>query len=53
MFEALGKYAVFSGRAGRQEYWLFQLLIFSINFIVYFITQNTNHEYVLVVFLLI
>jgi uncharacterized membrane protein YhaH (DUF805 family) len=28
MFKALGKYAVFSGRAGRKEYWLFQLLMF-------------------------
>ena len=52
MFEALGKYAVFSGRAGRQEYWLFQLLVFCFNFICYFITQITNPEYVVVVILI-
>ena len=28
MFEALKKYAVFSGRARRKEYWLFMLLYF-------------------------
>ena len=28
MFEALKKYAVFSGRARRKEYWLFVLLYF-------------------------
>jgi len=28
MFEALSKYAVFEGRARRQEYWLFALLYF-------------------------
>ena len=28
MFEALYKYAVFSGRARRKEYWLFMLLYF-------------------------
>ena len=30
MFKALKKYAVFSGRASRKEYWLFFLLYFSL-----------------------
>jgi uncharacterized membrane protein YhaH (DUF805 family) len=36
MFEALGKYAVFSGRAGRKEYWLFQLLLISYFSIIHY-----------------
>ncbi|MCH9757729.1 MAG: DUF805 domain-containing protein [Proteobacteria bacterium] len=31
MFTALKKYAVFSGRARRKEYWLFMLLCFILN----------------------
>ena len=33
MFEALKKYAVFSGRARRKEYWLFVLLLIIANLI--------------------
>ena len=34
MFEPLRKFAVFSGRARRKEYWLFTLLLFVANVII-------------------
>ena len=37
MFEALYKYAVFSGRARRKEYWLFMLLYCIVVFVGLFI----------------
>jgi uncharacterized membrane protein YhaH (DUF805 family) len=34
MFEAFKKYAVFSGRASRSEYWLFMLFVLTVNFVL-------------------
>ena len=47
MFEALKKYAVFSGRARRKEYWLFVLLLIIANLIGIAIDMGIgtyNHE---------
>ena len=37
MFEAIKKYAVFSGRARRKEYWLFMLLFLIVVFVSGFV----------------
>lgn len=34
------KYAVFSGRASRREYWYFQLLLFSVNTVLMFVDHH-------------
>ena len=39
-FEAFKKYAVFEGRAGRKEMWMFALFNLIVFFIIVFITQD-------------
>jgi uncharacterized membrane protein YhaH (DUF805 family) len=41
MFEPLRKYAQFSGRARRSEFWLFALFIFIVE-IVYFVLMGAT-----------
>lgn len=43
MFTALGKYADFSGRSTRKEYWLFQLFLF-LSYFITFIVVNVFVE---------
>lgn len=44
LFAAIGNYAVFSGRAGRSEYWYFYILCFIVSALSSFITVMTNYE---------
>ena len=48
MFEALKKYAVFSGRAGRKEFWLFQLLFYAVIFAASVLVSAPNDGLVLI-----
>ena len=48
MFEPLRKFAVFSGRARRKEYWLFILFILAINLIFTFIAPIVGETFLVI-----
>ena len=50
--EVLKKYAVFSGRARRSEYWSFQLFNFVIGFFLMIISLAINSPVLIILFLL-
>lgn len=53
MFEAFKKYAVFTGRANRSEYWLFVLVMLVLSFLIGFIDGMVGLDGgLLVIFLL-
>jgi uncharacterized membrane protein YhaH (DUF805 family) len=49
--EVLKKYAVFSGRARRKEFWMFVLINFIIGVVLSFISDYLSYAYSLAVFI--